>query len=136
MNCYLIDIKTVNGAEPDLGRLSFFEANKDIFFDIKRIYYISDVEEGITRGFHAHKTLNQLLFCPYGSIEITADDGNEKQTFLLDSPSKGLVVTSNIWRTMKWIQRGSVLCVAASDYYNEDDYIRDYDAFLNYVKGD
>lgn len=127
----LIQIKT-NGS-PDIGYLSFFEANRDIPFPIKRIYYTFDVPVGTKRGMHTHKTLKQVLWCPYGEIEVVLDDGKEKASYLLDSPEKALLVLKGYWRDMYWKKEGSVLCVAASDYYDEDDYIRDYDEFLKYV---
>jgi len=116
------------------GYLSFFEFQKDIPFEIKRIYYTYDVPVGTKRGMHAHKKLQQILWCPYGSIEIILDDGVQKESFTLDSPEKALLVGPGIWRDMYWKKVDSVLCVAASDYYSEGDYIRDYDEFLKYVK--
>jgi len=117
------------------GYLSFIETNKDIPFEIKRIYYIYDVPLGTERGKHAHKKLQQVLWCPYGEVEVVLDNGKEKTSYLLDSPDKVLIVLKGFWRDMYWRKEGSVLCVAASDYYNEDDYIRDYDEFLNYAEG-
>lgn len=117
-----------------IGYLSFFEANKDIPIEIKRVYYTYNVPNGTKRGMHAHKNLKQILWCPYGAIEIILDDGVSKYTYLLDKPEIGLFVGNGIWRDMYWKVDNSVLCVVASDYYNEDDYIRDYDEFLNYVK--
>jgi len=116
------------------GFLSFFEANKDIPFEIKRIYYIYNVPKDVKRGMHAHKTLQQLLWCPYGEIEIELDDGKEKNKYLLDSPEKALLVLKGYWHNMVWKKENSVLCVAASDYYNDKDYIRDYNEFLRLVK--
>lgn len=116
------------------GYLSFFETKSDIPFDIKRIYYTYNVPVNMKRGMHAHKNLSQVLWCPYGLIEVVLDNGNNKKIFVLDSPDKLLIVGSGIWRDMYWKKEGSVLCVAASDYYNEDDYIRDYDEFLRYVE--
>lgn len=118
----------------DFGYLSFFEANKDIPFEIKRIYYTYDVPVNTKRGMHAHKKLQQLLWCPYGEIEVMLDNGHKKESFLLDSPEKALLVLKGYWHDMYWRKEGSVLCVAASDYYNEADYIRDYEKFLKYVK--
>lgn len=118
------------------GYLSFFEVENDIPFDIKRIYYTYDVPLGIKRGMHAHKNLIQVLWCPYGKIEVILDDGSMKKNYILDSPNKLLLVGSGIWRDMYWRKEGSVLCVAASDYYNETDYIRDYNEFLQYIKED
>lgn len=116
------------------GALSFFEAERDVDFEIKRVYYITGAPKGTVRGGHAHKKLKQLLFCPYGRIEITLDDGKRKSVYLLDDPSKGLLVESLYWRTMRWLEDDSVLCVAASEYYDESDYMRSYDEFLRYLK--
>lgn len=129
---HLIQLR-INGSE-DAGYLSFFEAEKDIPFPIKRVYYTYNVPVGTKRGMHAHKTLQQLLWCPYGEIEVILDDGKEKTSYLLDSPEKALLVLKGYWRNLYWKKEGSVLCVAASDYYDEDDYIRDYDEFIKYVK--
>ena len=128
----LIDINK-NG-NSNIGYLSYFESNKDIPFEIKRIYYTYDVPVGTKRGMHAHKSLQQLLWCPYGRIEVLLDNGKEKRIFILDSPEKGLLVREGIWLDMIWKKEGSVLCVAASDYYIEDDYIRDYDKFIKYIE--
>ena len=116
------------------GFLSFFESERDIPFPIKRIYYTYDVPVGTKRGMHAHKTLQQLLWCPYGEIEVVLDNGKEQITYLLDSPEKALLILKGYWRDIYWKKEGSVLCVAASDYYDEEDYIRDYDEFLKYVE--
>ena len=132
MNYSLISIKTIDSGYA--GKLSFFEEKRDIPFEIKRIYYIHGVPNDSKRGAHAHIALKQLLFCPFGKIEILLDDGTEKASIILDDPSKGLVIGPGLWRDMRWHQADSVLCVAASEYYDEKDYIRDYDAFLNYVK--
>ena len=123
-----------NYGNKDLGYLCFFESNKDIPFDFKRIYYIYNVPNDVNRGHHAHKKLKQILWCQYGSIEITLDDGKNKELHLLDAPNKALLVLEGIWHEMVWKIEKSVLCVAASDYYNENDYIRNYDEFLKYVK--
>lgn len=128
----LLELKTNGNSE--IGYLSFFESNVDIKFEIKRIYYTYAVPINTKRGMHAHKQLQQALWCPYGTIKIILDDGFEKKTYILDNPSKVLFVGSGVWRDMYWEQEASVLCVAASEHYNEDDYIRDYDLFLKCVK--
>lgn len=130
--CRIVHIKTLPTVEA--GELSFFESNQDIPFDIKRIYYISKVPEGVRRGFHAHKELKQLLFCPYGRIQLVLDNGECKEEFELSDPSIGVLIDKPTWREMLWLQKGSALCVAASDYYMAEDYIRDYKAFKNYVE--
>lgn len=132
MSNEIIELKKTGSK--DIGYLSFFETNKDILFDIKRIYYTYDVPVDTKRGMHAHKNLQQILWCPHGSIEVILDDGVNKQSYLLDSPEKALIVGNGLWRDMYWKKEGSVLCVAASEYYSEDDYIRDYDEFLKYVR--
>lgn len=116
------------------GSLIAVEQLNDIPFDIKRVYYIFDTAKGARRGFHAHKKLRQVIFCPYGSCRILLDDGSERQEVLLDSPDKALLVNSAIWREMYDFSDGTVLVVLASDYYDESDYIRDYDEFLRYVR--
>lgn len=131
--CRIIRIKTVPTIEA--GELSFFEAGRDIGFDIKRIYYISKVPEGKRRGFHAHKELKQLLFCPYGEIQLILDDGTVREEITLNDPSVGIVIEKPVWREMLWLKKDSVLCVAASDYYNPYDYIRDYSEFMGFMSG-
>ena len=129
--CRIIRIRSVS--TPGEGELSFFEAGRDIDFAIKRIYYIYGVPEGICRGFHAHKELKQLLFCPYGEIRLILDDGSVREEITLNDPSVGVVIDKPTWREMLWLKEGSALCVAASELYKEEDYIRDYGKFLNYV---
>ncbi len=126
-----VDIKSI--PTENAGRLQFFESRNDIDFDIKRIYYITDVPKGTWRGAHAHKELKQLLFCPYGSVTLKLTDGTNVEEFVLDKPNKGIVISKPTWRDMLWNVDNSVLCVAASDYYDVDDYIRDYEKFEIFV---
>ena len=130
MNYSLIElpVRTTDG----LGSLSFLEAEYDTPFPINRIYYIYDVPAGTQRGGHAHKRLRQLLFCPNGEIEIMLTDGKEHASVMLDRPNKALLIGPGVWRDMLWHTGGAVLCVAASEHYDEKDYIRDYDAFMQY----
>ena len=136
--CSILDIKTIDKSYTGdtSGALSFFESFSDVPFEFKRIYYISGVKKGTKRGFHAHKNLKQFLFCPYGKIELYLEDKNGKSIVVLDNPSKGIIIDHPVWREMKWIEDNSVLCVVASDYYSEDDYIRDHDLFVNYIAND
>ena len=131
--CRVIQVKTVPTI--DAGELSFFESFREIPFDVKRIYYISKVPEGVRRGFHAHKTLKQFLFCPYGRIQLILENENGREEIELSDPSIGVLIENCTWREMLWLQKDSVLCVAASDYYDPKDYIRDYKAFQEYVIG-
>lgn len=125
--CKIINIKTIPTV--NAGELSFFEATHDIDFEIKRVYYISKVPEGTRRGFHAHKKLKQLLYCPYGQIQLVLDNGKVREEITLNDPSIGIVIDYPVWREMLWLQKDSVLCVASSEFYNVDDYIRNYDEF-------
>ena len=129
--CKVIHIKTIPTV--DAGELSFFETGKDYPFEIKRMYYISKVPEGVRRGFHAHKELKQLLFCPYGRIQLILENKNGREEIELSDPSIGVIIAQPTWREMLWLQKDSVLCVAASDYYKVEDYIRDYNEFRKYI---
>ncbi|MGL5056738.1 MAG: sugar 3,4-ketoisomerase [Fusobacteriaceae bacterium] len=117
------------------GSLSFFEKGKDIDFDIKRVYYIYEFSRENRRGFHAHKDLKQVMWCPYGIIEIDFTDGKNTTKYILDDPTKILVVKEGYWREFVSLKENSILCVGASDVYSEDDYIRDYDKYLEWVEG-
>lgn len=129
--CKIIKINTVSSV--GIGELSFFDDYNDLPFNIKRIYYISKVPEGGLRGFHAHKKLKQLLFCPYGRILLVLENENGRKEIELSDPSIGVIIEKPTWREMRWLQKDSVLCVAASDYYYEKDYIRDYEEFKRYL---
>lgn len=118
----------------ETGTLSFLETERHIPFKIRRVYYIYDVQGDSRRGFHAHKDLRQVLICIHGSCKILLDDGNQQQNVLLDNPGEGLLIESTIWREMYDFSPGAVLLVLASHYYDESDYIRDYDEFLAYIK--
>lgn len=111
------------------GELQFFEVRKDIPFEIKRFYYITGVNKGVERGGHAHKSLKQLIFCPYGEIDINFTDIRNTCKITLDNPYKGILIEKPIWREMIWKTDNAVLCVAASEYYNEEDYIRDFSEY-------
>lgn len=119
------------------GQLVAIEQLKHIPFKIKRVYYIYDTKEGVRRGFHAHKSLEQILICVKGNCKILLDDGKVKETVLLDKPNEGLYISNNIWREMFDFSPDAVLLVLASELYDENDYIRDYDKFLKFSdKGD
>lgn len=122
------------GEHGDLrGQLTAIEENKDIPFEVKRIYYIYDTAENVSRGHHAHKKLQQILICVHGSCEVLLDDGNERQRIRLDKPYEGIYLSNAIWREMDNFSKDAVLLVMASDFYIEEDYIRDYDEFLQFI---
>lgn len=114
------------------GNISVVENNKDIPFDVKRVYYLYDVPGGESRGAHAHKELSQLIIAASGSFTVTLDDGNVKRTFLLNRPYQGLYIVPGIWCTLDDFSSGSVCLVLASHEYDEKDYIREYKEFIEY----
>ena len=115
------------------GNLTVAEANKNIPFDIKRVYWLYDVPGGECRGGHAHKQIKETLIAVSGSLHVTLDNGKEKQTFLLNHPYQGLLIDTKTWRTLDDFSSGAVCVVLASDFYDENDYIYDYNDFLQYI---
>ena len=116
------------------GDISVVENGKEVPFDVKRIYYLYDVPGGADRGGHAHKELYQLIIAASGSFTVTLDDGKEKKPFTLNRPYQGLLVKPGIWRTLTDFSGGSICVVLASELYNPNDYIRDYEKFVAYRK--
>lgn len=114
------------------GNLSVVENGETFPFDVKRVYYIYDVPGGESRGAHAHKELSQVIVAVSGSFKVTLDDGNVKRTFFLNRPYQGLYVKSGMWRDLEDFSSGAICMVLASDVYKSEDYIRDYDEFLNF----
>lgn len=112
------------------GSLISLEQNKNIPFDIKRVYYIYGIERDIRRGFHAHRDLEQVLVCVSGSCKVLMDDGVKKENILIDTPAKGLIIPTMYWHEMYNFSSDCVIMVLANDFYDESDYIRDYDEFL------
>ncbi|MBE7001504.1 MAG: WxcM-like domain-containing protein [Ruminococcaceae bacterium] len=119
----------------DRGQLIAIEAGKDLPFDVKRVYYIYDTLPGVRRGFHAHRNLQQILICVSGSCKIHLDNGFDTAEVLLDRPDLGLYISNDMWREMYDFSEGAVLLVLASQHYDEADYIRNYDAFIEMVRG-
>lgn len=114
----------------DCGSLVALEEENNIPFSIKRVYYIFDTKEGVRRGFHAHKKLKQVAIAVKGSCRFLLDDGTERIEVVLDNPAQGLLIESCIWREMYDFSSDCVLMVLADSHYDENDYIRDYDAFI------
>ncbi len=130
--CEIIELPKINDPR---GNLTFVENQTHIPFDIKRVYYTYDVPGGAERGGHAHKELKQLIIAMSGSFDITLDDGFEKQKFHLNRSYFGLYVCSMIWREIDNFSSGSVCMVLASEFFVEADYYREYQDFLNAVRG-
>lgn len=116
------------------GSLVAVETQQDLPFELKRVYYIFGTKEGVERGFHAHKNLQQVAVAVRGSCTMVLDDGHEKLEILLNDPTQGLYIGSMIWRVMKNFTEDCVLLVFADQHYSESDYIRSYSDFLNAIK--
>lgn len=126
-DCKIIELPRIPDAR---GNLTFIESERHIPFQIKRAYYLYDVPGGATRAAHGHKKLQQLMIAMSGSFDVTLDDGNEKKLFHLNRSYFGLYIPPMMWRDLDNFSSGAVCMVFASDYYNEDDYYRDYKGFL------
>jgi len=116
------------------GNLTVVEQMKDIPFNISRVYWVYDVPGGKNRGGHAHKHCRELLVAASGSFSVTLDNGLEKRTFLLNHPYQGLLINTNVWRTLDDFSSGALCLVIAEDPFSEEDYIRDYDDFIAFIK--
>ncbi len=130
MNIEIINIPKI---ENSLGTIAVIE-NETISFEIKRCYYLFDIPSYAKRGGHAHKKLNQILIAVSGSFDVILDDGKQRQVVTLNKPDKGLLIRSDIWREMENFSSGSVCLVLASETFSEEDYIRDFESYLAYLK--
>lgn len=114
------------------GNISVVQNGVTVSFDVKRVYYLYDVPGGESRGAHAHKELSQLIVAASGSFRVILDDGRAKRTFFLNRPYQGLYLKPGIWRDLNDFSSGAVCMVLASEKYDPEDYIRDYDEFLKF----
>jgi hypothetical protein len=126
-NCRIVELPKI---EERRGNLTFVEAGRHIPFDIKRVYYLYDVPGGASRAAHGHKKLHQLMVAMSGSFDITLDDGFEKKLFHLNRSYFGLYIAPMTWRDLDNFSSGAVCMVLASDFYDENDYFRDYNEFI------
>lgn len=129
--CKIIDLPKINDPR---GNLTFVESEKHIPFEIKRVFYIYDVPTGESRGAHSHHTLKQFIICLAGSFDVKVDDGRKKKVIHLNRPWQGVFIPPMIWDSEANFDPGSVCLVLSSDMYNEKDYIRNYDEFLEVVR--
>lgn len=113
-----------------LGNIAVIE-NNSIPFEIKRVYYLYDIPSSSKRGGHSHKNLQQVLIAISGSFDVVLKDGQSVEKITLNKPDKGLLISNNIWRELENFSSGAVCLVLASDVFEEADYIRDYNEFLN-----
>ena len=133
MKLNIINFKSLGD---ERGLLISLEQNRNIPFEIKRINYIFKTKRDVIRGYHAHKNLKQVAVCISGTCKFLLDNGKKKINVLLDSPSKGLLIDEMIWHEMYDFSEDCVLMVLADDFYDESDYIRDYNDFLKMVIND
>lgn len=116
------------------GNLAFAEAGRHVPFPIRRVFYVFDVPGGESRGGHAHKECRQILAALSGSFTLRLTDGFAERTFRMDRASRGVLVPPGVWATMTDFTTGTVMLSLASELYDEEDYIRDFDAFLEYAR--
>ena len=132
MKTHLIDLPYFSDYR---GDLAVAEQMKGVPFEIKRAFWSFNVPEGLSRGAHAHKQLRQLIIAINGSFTVNVDDGNEQKGFYLDSPTKALLVEPGEWSSEDYFTPGAVCLVLCDGVYDADDYIRDYNDFIDYVSG-
>lgn len=128
---YIIDLPKI--VDPR-GNLTVAEGGKDVPFEVKRVYWTYDVPSGESRGGHAHRCCEEFIVAVSGSFDVTLDDGRERRTFHLNHPYQGLYVGTGIWRTLDDFSSGAVCLVLASERFEEEDYIREYDDYTEYLK--
>ena len=126
-DCHVVDISKVHNKS---GNITVVENGSNIPFDVKRVYYLYDVPGGEARGGHAHYELEQYIIAASGSFDVTLDDGNDKKTINLNRPNIAIHIVPGLWRSIDNFSSGSICMVLASHFFNEDDYIRDYNKFL------
>ncbi len=115
------------------GNLTVVENGESIPFDVKRVYYLYDIPAGAERGGHAHKELQQFIIAVSGSFDVVIDDGTAQRTITLNRPFIGLHIRPGIWRELNNFSSGAVCLVLASEHYDEEDYIREYEDFVAYT---
>lgn len=130
----LIKLQELKVLGDDRGALVALESMRSVAFDFQRVYYIFATQPGVRRGLHAHKTLKQFVVCVAGSCRFLMDDGVRREEVMLASPSLGLYVDPMVWHEMFEFSADCVLMVLADQPYDEADYIRDYEAFLEAAK--
>jgi dTDP-4-dehydrorhamnose 3,5-epimerase-like enzyme len=128
-DCAILDLPRLNNRS---GNITAIQNNVEIPFEIKRIFYLYDIPGGESRGAHAHKECHQLLVAASGSFEVQLDDGRVKKTVMLNQPFRGLHIPPGVWASEVNFSSGAICLVLASHIYDENDYIRNYNEFLNY----
>jgi dTDP-4-dehydrorhamnose 3,5-epimerase-like enzyme len=129
--CRLIDLPKISN---NSGNLTFMESGRHLPYDFRRVYYIYDIPGGAMRGSHAHKECHEFLIAISGSFDVTLDDGSTTKKFHLNRSHIGLYVCPAMWRDLDNFSSGAICLVFSSDYYDEKDYWRNYDDFINAVR--
>lgn len=128
-DCRIVELGKHHGAT---GNLTVVENGKVENFDTRRVFFIYDIPGGVSRGGHSHKTLRELIIATSGSFEVYVNDGKNERSFLLNQPSKALLLPAGVWEELRNFSSGAVALVLASIPYSPEDYIRDFDEFLKY----
>ena len=128
-DCVILPLSKIHSRA---GNITIVEGQKNIPFDVRRIYYLYDIPGGEDRGGHAHKELHQLIVAASGSFNVLLDDGQNKKIVTLNRPDYGVMVVPGIWRELFEFSSGAICLVLASRKYDKDDYIRNYDQFINF----
>ena len=128
-DCSLLELPRIKNRS---GNITTIENNIEIPFSIKRIFYLYDIPGGESRGAHAHKECHQFLIATSGSFEVQLDDGKVKKTVMLNQPYRGLHIPPGIWASEVNFSSGAICLVMASHTYDESDYLRDYNTFLDF----
>lgn len=132
-DCVILPLSKIHNRA---GNITIVECEKHLPFHVKRIYYLYDIPAGENRGGHAHKELRQLIVATSGSFDVLLDDGTNKKIVNLNRPDFGLLIVPGIWRELIEFSSGAVCLVLASNGYDETDYLREYDEFINFIKHD
>ena len=130
-DCHIVELGKHHGAT---GNLTVVENGKTAQFETKRVFFIYDIPGGVSRGGHSHKTLRELIIATSGSFEVYVNDGNKEQTFILNNPSKALLLPAGVWEELRNFSSGAVALVLASIPYEPTDYIRDFQEFIKYKR--
>jgi len=129
-NCSFLELPKIHNRA---GNITVLENNTSLPFEVKRVFYLYDIPGGEARGGHAHKELFQFIVAASGSFNVLLDDGTDKKDFFLNHPTQGLLVVPGIWAEIRGFSSGAICLVLASMAYSEEDYIRDYSEFINYI---
>lgn len=130
-DCNVIQLPKIHNPA---GNITAVNNDQEVPFTVKRVYYLYDLPGGESRGGHAHKELHQLIVAASGSFDLIVDDGRVKRTVNLSRPYVGLYLPPGLWRELNNFSSGAICLVLASEIYSEEDYIRDYEEFINYKK--